>query len=188
MKFVELYTSGPKHLKGRWDVCAYAAGLKEPPPRDNSEVGVMLRRMVEGLGGLWLPEGYDPPAGPTPSAQLAQLEQVLEGDSDGEAIDWKKIRAVLSATIRSIATGEIRGTPSQVAMVKFVTEKAEAQSVQDEITHKVVVLPTQGTGAEMRIDAKWLERLAQLETKDAETEQSGDSVDAESGSTDSLPE
>lgn len=156
-RFAELYVNGPEHIRGRWDLCANGAGMKEIPDRDD----VMVRRMVEEAGGVVVP--IDPPEH-NPLAGLVDLE--LAADL---GIPWKEIRGQLVQTIRSVATGELKASAAQVAMLKEIIKKAEEQNAEEEEIRSVVVLPTQGSAAEMKIDEKWMKRIQEMETKaDAE--------------------
>src|SRR4051812_1513261 len=89
-RFAELYVNGPEHIRGRWDLCANGAGLKEIPNRDD----VMVRRMVEEAGGVVVP--IDPPER-DPLAGLVDLELAAD-----VGIPWKEIRSKLVSTIRSV--------------------------------------------------------------------------------------
>lgn len=157
-KFVELFVDGPMHMRGQWEMCANGAGMTSTPDPNDP----MVRRLIETAGGR-VPD----PNAPVPAVdQLAAFEEALAADADGGKVDWKQIRALLPKVMKAIATGEIRGTPSQVAMVKYIAEKAEAQAEGEEEIHNVVVLPTQGNDASLRIDEEWMQRLRNLETKD----------------------
>lgn len=160
-KFVELYVDGPMHMRGQWEMCANGAGMTSvPDPNDP-----MVRRLIETAGGK-VPDPNSAVAVPVPADQLAAFEEALAADADGGRVDWKNIRRLLPSVMKAIATGEVRGTPSQVAMVKYIAEKAEAQSEGEDEVHNVVVLPTQGSGADLHIDEEWMQRLRNLETKD----------------------
>lgn len=161
-EFVKLYTTGPDHLKGQWEKCAVAAGMKYTPKPDD----VMVQRMLRMAGPpLEAPPRPEPiPVAPAPvPAILGELEAVVGVLEEEKGIDWKRIRSVLQDTIESIATGEVRPSAAQVAMIKFVTEKAELQAKKDDTVTSVVVLPTQGTGAETVIDEQWMKRIRKLE-------------------------
>lgn len=161
-EFVRLYTTGPDHLKGQWEKCAVAAGMKYTPKQDD----VMVQRMIKAaLPALVAPPVLTPVPEPAPitPAILGALEGLVGTLEEEKGIDWKRIRGVLQDTIESIATGEVRPTAAQVAMIKYVTEKAELQAKKDDTVTSVVVLPTQGTGAETVIDEQWMKRIRKLE-------------------------
>jgi hypothetical protein len=151
-RFVELYVNGPAHVQGQWNVCANAAGMREPPERADP----MVRRMVEEAGGVVAES--DPP----PRTALDPLERVL-GRVD-EGIPWKVIRADLADVIRSVANGEVQARAAQVAMLKYVIEKAEKEAETEEQVHSVIVLPVVGLNAELRIDEQWMAKIKSMET------------------------
>ena len=180
-RFVQLYVSGPDHIRGQWAKCAYAAGMKEPPTRDDP----MVRRKIEAAGGVVAQED-----GVTPQhAQLGELERLLS-DAETGAIPWRKLRAMLTPIIQSIAEGTVQARTAQVQMLRLIIEKAEKQAAEEEQVHGVVILPVQGTGASMTVDQLYLEKLKQLEEASEEAPsaqaQSGDSVATQSGPTNSL--
>lgn len=152
-EFVELYVNGPDHLRGQWEACANGAGMKQVPSRDD----VMVQRKIEAAGGT-IPKVDAPP----PQVQQANvLEAVLGGEFEG--IPWKQLKGELANVIKSIASGQVQARAAQIQAIRLIIEKAEAEAKEEEVVHSVVVLPTQGTGAQMSIDEEWLRRMMQME-------------------------
>lgn len=156
-KFIDLYVNGPDHLRGQWDMSANAAGMKAVPSRDD----VMVQRMVTEAGGGIIPKADPLP----PQVQSTEaLEAVLSGGFEG--IPWKQLKSELTAIIKSIASGQTQARASQIQAIRLIIEKAEAESKDDAVVHSVIVLPTQGSGADMEIDAEWMRRIMAMEVPD----------------------
>jgi 4-aminobutyrate aminotransferase-like enzyme len=127
--------------------------MREPPERTNT----VVRNLVQELGGLVAPEDA-----PRTGTSIEELEKIFAEAEEG-TIPWRKLRAMLTPVISSIADGTTQARAAQVSMLRLIIEKAEKQASEEEQVHGVVILPVQGTGATMTIDQQWVEKLKQLE-------------------------
>lgn len=173
-KFAELYVKGPAFARGNWNVCATGAGMKEPPPRDDAT----LRGLIERLGGTPppLPDCHLEAAEAQANAEaeaaaldaavvLVEAPTPLPAAEDAEELDpiaalaaaadlglpWAQMRDKLQDVILSVANGTVRATAAQVSMLKYIVEQAKADASSSERILGVVLLPTQDTGANMRL-------------------------------------
>lgn len=158
-KFVELYCEGSAACRGDWEKSAYGAGMSKPPDRNDP----MVQRMIADRGGVTAtPEMVRPPKVEPPVAPLAGLENLPLLAEGG--LPWRMMRDALKDVIVSVASGTVKATASQVAMLKEIIKKAEEQAAEEDEVRYVVVLPTQGSGAEMRIDEQWFQKIKAMET------------------------
>ena len=158
LRFVELYTQGPTHMLGQWDMCANGAGMKEVPLKSDP----MVRRMIEEAGGIVL----DVDVKPETEVKVDALEAVLGGGFEG--IPWAQLRSELTDVIKSIASGTTQARAAQVQAIQLIIKKAEDEAKEQEVVHSVIILPTQGVGAEMVIDEEWIAKIKRMEVKEEE--------------------
>jgi hypothetical protein len=172
-RFAELFVSGPDYVRGQWQQCAVAAGMKDVPPLTDN----MLRRLIEAIGGqppevpdanlqaakaaaeavaaaAAAAKAAEPPADDTPDP-IAQLELARE-----LGLPWAEMRNKLKDVIESVANGSVRASAAQVTMLKYIIEQAKADVASNELTLGVVLLPTQGKAATLELD-KAAKRRAQ---------------------------
>lgn len=153
----ELYVKGPTHVRGRWAVCATGAGFDEPPSQDDP----MMRMLIEREGGTVLPDTPDAPKA-DPISSLIDAKEI--------GIPWSKLYGRLADVIESIANGTVKASAAQVSMLKEVIKEAKAEQAKDaENVQRVVLLPTQGTAAELQLDPHWRARFAELEAAPDDT-------------------
>lgn len=149
-RFVALYTDSS--LKGKWAECAVAADLDPAPdPTD-----AMVRNMIEKAGGEPAPE---PTAGEQADDAIAEL---LAANESG--IPWGQLRDKLTDVIGAVATGKTRATAAQVSMLKYIVEQAKEAGANAAVQN-VILLPTQGAGASLRLDELMRLQLREREAK-----------------------
>lgn len=131
-------------------MCSVAAGMKEAPPQDD----VIMQGLVEALGGIIVPDA--PESRPDPISALMSAKEI--------GIPWTALYTRLADVIESVAMGTVHTTASQVSMLKEVIKEAKAEMAKeaDNVQH-VVLLPSQGSGAEVKLDPQWRARIAALE-------------------------
>lgn len=141
-------------------MCSNAAGMPSIPERSDP----IIRRLVKEAGGVVAE--IDAPA-PTEQS-VSALEGLLDASEAG-IIPWEILKAELTNTIRSIAKGETKASPAQLGAIKMILEKANEAAQADDEIRGVVILPVQGSGADMKIDDDWLKRMRALEERNAES-------------------
>jgi hypothetical protein len=156
LDMAKLYVQGPAHVKGRWAVCATAAGFDEPPAVDDE----MMRMLIEREGGNVLPDAPDAAQKYDPISSLMDAKEI--------GIPWTKLYGRLADVIESLANGSVKASAAQVSMLKEVIKEAKAEMAKEAsgATH-VVLLPTLGSGADVHLDPQWRARIAALEAPDA---------------------
>lgn len=151
-RFVDLYVNGEEHTKGQWEISANGAGLKEPPDPNDP----MVQRMIKAAGGL----------GSVSKPPVSELEDLLEGGFEG--IPWQKLKDKLTNVIQSIASGKTQARAAQIQAIQLIIKKAEEEAKESEVVHNVLILPTRGTDAGMKVDDEWIAKIMAMEVKDSD--------------------
>lgn len=150
-RFVELYVNGEEHTRGQWEVSANGSGLREMPDPNDPMVQRMIKEAQE-LGG------EKPP--------VDELENLLEGGFEG--IPWTELKNKLTNVIQSIASGKTQARAAQIQAIQLIIKKAEEEAKESEVVHNVLILPTRGTDATMKVDDEWIAKIMAMEAKDSD--------------------
>lgn len=150
-KAVALYCHGPDELRGDWEASCRAAGFKRLPKWNEA-----LRQAVTQEGGLVPADARARVHAPT---ELPPLPDPADPE-----VDWLATATRLLPTWQAIARGDMDVTPSQRQVLQDIMNRGFGRpgagtAEQAAGGLRVVVLPTLGTDANMRVCPTCLSRL-----------------------------
>lgn len=144
-QFATLYVNGPVGVKGNWEKCEDALGVK-------IELNQEIREAIISEGG------FIDNVMPVVKPDLTNVEEFnldlskFDYSSAKTDDDWKRVAKDLDSTIKGIADGSIKANAAQVAVVKYIMDRAygKLSAKEDSVAMPsgVIILPALGERSE----------------------------------------